>query len=123
MIDAALVAVAAAGQNFRDAVDRLVAQLGEQHLPTMSGTPASQQFNRLLFDVYARSLGRANRLNYDPDPTVHSDWVSVLLESAYDVVREPTPTQQRERLVIVAAFCQAWAADIDRTSTATREQQ
>lgn len=119
----ALAAAAAAGQNFRDAVDRLVAQLGEQHLPAMSGTPESQQLTRDIFGIYARSYGRVNRLNYDPDPTVHSDWTSVLLESAYDVLREPTPAQQRERLICLAAHCHAWAADIDRTSTATTEQQ
>ncbi|MGR3875744.1 hypothetical protein ACUXZZ_45245 (plasmid) [Streptomyces graminifolii] len=118
----AIAAAAAAGQNFRDAVDKLVAQIGEQHLPAMSSPPESQQLTRNLFSIYARSYGRLNRRNYDPDPAVHSDWVSVLLESAYDVVREAGPAQQRNRLVILAALCQAWAADIDRTTTATEQQ-
>lgn len=118
----ALAAAAAAGHNFRDAVDKLVAQVGEQHLPAMSGTPESQQLTRDLFAIYARSYGRINRRNYDPDPALHSDWTSVLLENVYDVVREAEPARQRQRLVIVAALCHAWAADIDRTTTATEQR-
>lgn len=121
MIDAALVAVAAAGQNFRDAVDRLVAQLGEKHHPALHGTPEAQKFNRELFLAHARYYGTLNRHNHDPDPTNHSDWTSILLANTYDAVREADPHHVRHRLVTVAALCQAWADDIDRTTAAPEE--
>ncbi|MEW2302034.1 hypothetical protein AB0958_19010 [Streptomyces sp. NPDC006655] len=103
-------------QAFTDAVAALVAQLGEQHLPALDGTPDAQQFNREQYAIYARSYGRVNARNYDPDPNIHSDWSTVLLGAVYDVVREADPTQQRNRLITLAALTQAWADDIDRTT-------
>jgi len=100
---------------FIEEVTRVVARIGEQHHPALSGPTPVQAEARALFARYARNYGRINRGLYDPrDQDPVPDWTGLLLEPVYDALAQPDPARQRDHLVNVAATAIAWAADIDR---------
>jgi hypothetical protein len=100
--------------NFTDAVAELVTLLGNQHHPAIAGPEDVQEDARRMFRRFAQNYGRINSGTYDPD------WTGILLQNVYDALATPEPHIQRGHLIRVAALCQAWAADIDRT-TATEQ--